>query len=348
MVILGALRIRRDSHIMNHGDCLHFITILDEEGRSRGNLFWQPARGIVTVHFTVRTCVIFNPTAKGDKARHFRHHLAAIGAEAILMHTRAAGDARRLAAEAVRDNFEIIVAAGGDGTVNEVLNGIGDVPDGFERARLAVLPLGTVNVFAKELGIPTKPEPAWQVIRRAKEKQIDLPSVEFGAAESRERRFFVQLAGAGLDARAIALVSWSLKKKIGPAAYVVAGLKALCGKLPRINISAGAEKTSGELVLIGNGRYYGGLFKFFPQADLQDGLLEVCVFPRVSFWTLLRHGPRLLLRGTLPVHATQIIRAESVTLTGESHIGLQVDGELAGWLPGTFTIRRSALRVIVP
>jgi diacylglycerol kinase family enzyme len=81
---------------------------------------------------------------------------------------------------------------------------------------------------------------------------------------------------------------------------------------------------------------------------MQDGLLEVCVFSRVSWWTLLRLGPRLLLRGTLPNRATQIIRAESVTLTSETRAGLQVDGELAGWLPGTFTIRRNGLRVIVP
>ena len=196
--------------------------------------------------------------------------------------------------------------------------------------------------------MPTKLEAAWQVIRRANETRIDLPMVEFGAVESRERRFFAQLAGAGLDARAIELVSWWLKKKIGPAAYVVAGLKALGSKLPRIKVSAGAEQASGELVLIGNGRFYGGLFKVFPQGNMQDGLLEVCVFPRVSWWTLLRLGPRLLLRGTLPNRATQIIRAESVTLTSETRAGLQVDGELAGWLPGTFTIRRNGLRVIVP
>jgi diacylglycerol kinase family enzyme len=339
----------------------------DEEWNPGGILFWQPTQRIVTVHFTVRTCVIFNPTAKGDKARHFRHHLDDVGADASLMQTRSVGDARHLAAEAVRKNFEIIVAAGGDGTVNEVLNGIGDVSDGFERARLAVLPLGTVNVFAKELGMPTKLKPAWAVIRAAREARIDLPSVEFGAAG--ERRYFAQLAGAGLDARAIELVSWSLKKKIGPLAYVVAGLKALCGKLPQIQVSADGEIVGqasclsqpnspagkmpaplqrGELVLIGNGRFYGGKFYIFPQADLRDGLLEVCVFPHANLWTLLRCGPRLLLRGTLPDGAAQIIRTKSVTLVGAARIGLQVDGEWAGVLPGTFTVRQNGLRVIVP
>src|SRR5437773_5136467 len=83
-----------------------------------------------------RICVIFNPTARGEKARRFRRHLDAIGSQATLKLTAAAGDARHLAAEAVREGVEVVVAAGGDGTLNEVLNGIGDAPDGFERARL--------------------------------------------------------------------------------------------------------------------------------------------------------------------------------------------------------------------
>jgi diacylglycerol kinase family enzyme len=102
----------------------------------------------------VRICVIFNPTARGERARRFRQHLDLIGVECALKQTAAAGGARPLAAEAIREGFDTIVAAGGDGTLNEVLNGIADVPGGFERARLGVLPLGTVNVFAKELGLP--------------------------------------------------------------------------------------------------------------------------------------------------------------------------------------------------
>ena len=76
----------------------------------------------------MRTCVIFNPAARGDKARHFRRHLGAIGSGSSLRQTAGAGDARRLAAEAVGEGFETIVAAGGDGTLNEVLNGLGDAP----------------------------------------------------------------------------------------------------------------------------------------------------------------------------------------------------------------------------
>src|ERR1041384_2180562 len=113
----------------------------------------------------MNTCVIFNPTARGDKARGFQSHLADISREAALKPTTCPGDARRLGAEAVRDGFATVVAAGGDGTVNEVLNGIGDA-DGFASTRLGLLPLGTVNVFAKELKLPQDFAGAWQAIRR--------------------------------------------------------------------------------------------------------------------------------------------------------------------------------------
>ena len=113
----------------------------------------------------MRPCVIFNPVAKGDKARRFRDSLESFAADCVLKKTNAAGDARRLATEAIHEGFDLIIAAGGDGTLNEVLNGLGDAPDGFTRACLGVLPLGTVNVFARELGIPLQPEFAWKVIQ---------------------------------------------------------------------------------------------------------------------------------------------------------------------------------------
>src|SRR5437764_5792765 len=175
----------------------------------------------------VRPCVIFNPAARGEKARRFRRHLEEIGTESELKLTTSPGDARRLATEAVLEGFQTVVAAGGDGTLNEVLNGIGDAPEGFERARLGILPLGTVNVFARELLIPTRLERAWETICQARETRIDLPAVEYRRNDAQQRQYFAQLAGAGLDARAIELVKWQVKKIIGPFAYVLAGLHAI-------------------------------------------------------------------------------------------------------------------------
>ena len=310
----------------------------------------------------MRKCVIFNPAARGEKSRRFRTHLDEIGKEATLKLTAAPGDARKLAEQAVEEGFEIVVAAGGDGTLNEVLNGIGDAPKGFDRAALAVLPLGTVNVFAREVGISAKFEEAWHVIEQENETRIDLPSVEYEAltapngngspganASVRQRRYFAQLAGAGLDARAIELVKWQVKKMVGPLAYVFAGFHAMISPPSRITISGGAKQTStAGLVMIGNGRLYGGQFNLFPGADLRDGLLEVCLLPRVTWFTLARCSPPLLLSGKLPGSVCELFQSREFTLSADTPTPVQADGELIGRLPATFRIERAGLRVIVP
>jgi len=294
----------------------------------------------------VRACVIFNPAAKGQKAERFLRLLDAVAKDCTLKRTRGPGDARRLAAEAVREGFERVIAAGGDGTLNEVLNGLGDVSDGFARACLGVLPLGTVNVFAREIGIPRKPEMAWEQLSQGRETRVDLPCVEFSNQGRTERRYFVQLAGAGLDARAIELVSWPLKKKIGPLAYVIAGLKALFEDLPPITVRAGSRTEVCELALVGNGRRYGGEFALCPNADLRDGLLDLCLFPRANVRTLARCSLPLLLRGTVPAAVVRLLQAPTFTLDSSVPVPFELDGELTGHLPATFSVVPGGLRVL--
>jgi diacylglycerol kinase (ATP) len=291
----------------------------------------------------VRICVIFNPAARGDKARRFRRHLDTIGGGAALKATAAAGDARRLAAEAVAEKYDLIAAAGGDGTVNEVLNGIGDA-NGFEKARLGVLPLGTVNVFARELKLPLRIDRAWEILQRGNEIKIDLPCAEFSKEGVRKKIYFAQMGGAGLDARAIELMDFSVKKKIGPLAYVVAGLSALREKKPQIKVSANGQNYSGELVLIGNGKFYGGTFRIFPDAEMRDGLLEICIFPKTDWLTLARCGPALLTLGRLPMNRALCVRANKFELSGDS--AFELDGEWIGRLPAAFSIEREKLRVV--
>ena len=296
----------------------------------------------------MRICVIFNPTARGERAKRFRRHLDAIGAECALKPTTAPGGGRALAAEAVREGFEIIVAAGGDGTLNEVLNGIGDGPEGFARARLGVLPLGTINVFAREIGMPLDLRRAWAVIRRGRESAIDLPQVEFGAAGKSQRRWFAQLAGAGLDAHAVGLVDWNLKKKIGFFAYVVAALKAMRATQSKISTEDVLQPMTGEQVLIGNGRLYGGPFAVFPKAKLSDGLLDVCVFPRVTWGTVLSCGWGLVAGRLHESGGAQHFQAGSFSLAAPTRTALELDGEWVGELPARFSVQRQLLRAIVP
>ncbi len=297
----------------------------------------------------MKTCVIFNPAARGEKAAHFREQLAALSSRVTLKPTYAAGAGRALAAEALREGFEIIVAAGGDGTLNEVLNGIGDEPDGFGKARLGVLPLGTINVFARELRIPTAFEEAWRVIEAGRETRIDLPHVDFTSPGGQpQRRYFAQLAGAGLDSRAIELVDWEHKKSFGPLAYVVAGFKALAEQKSQIIASAASAGASGELILIGNGRYYGGSFELFPKADLRDGLLDVTVFPKVNWEILLRSGWGWLTDQLHSAAGCHTFQAESLSLTSEGKVAFELDGDNVSHLPARFSVRRGLLRVLVP
>jgi len=296
----------------------------------------------------MRICVIFNPAARGNKARRFRHYLGEMSQQCAFKATTGPGDARRFAQAAVATGYDVIVAAGGDGTVNEVLNGIGDDPDGFQRTRLGVLPLGTVNVFARELKIPLKLEHAWKVLRRGNETKIDLGRADFFDDGQPQSRYFMQLGGAGLDARAIELVSWKLKKNAGPVAYVVAGFQALAEKQPRLTVSADGQKLEGELALFGNGKFYGGAFHIFPGAHLSSGQLEVCVFPRVNVPTLLRLAPGFLLRQKLSEHRVRRLRAEKFEATSDLPAAFELDGEWIGNLPATFSVERQKLRVVVP
>ncbi len=296
----------------------------------------------------VRICVIFNPAARGNKARRFRKFLNELSQQCALKATTAPGDARRFAHAAVATGYDVIAAAGGDGTVNEVLNGIGDEPDGYVKTRLGVLPLGTVNVFARELKIPLKLEHAWKVLKRARETKIDLGRAEFIEDGNPQSRYFMQLGGAGLDARAIELVSWKLKKSAGPLAYLVAGFQALAEKQPQITISADGKKLAGELTLFGNGKFYGGSFHIFPEAHLSNGQLDVCVFPRVNLPTILSLAPGFITRRKLSEQRVRRLRAEKFEVTSDLPAAFELDGEWIGNLPATFSVEHQKLRVVVP
>jgi YegS/Rv2252/BmrU family lipid kinase len=296
----------------------------------------------------VRICVIFNPAARGNKARRFRHFLNELSQQCSLKATTGPGDARRFAHAATSIGYDIIAAAGGDGTVNEVLNGIGDEENGFAQTRLGVLPLGTVNVFARELKIPLRLEHAWKVLKRARETKVDLARADFLDEGKPATRYFMQLAGAGLDARAVELVSWKLKKNAGPLAYVVAGLQALAEKQPRLSVSADGKKLDGELALLGNGKFYGGPFEIFPGAKLGDGSLHACVFPRVNLTAFLGHAPGFLLRRKLAEEKIQRLRAKKIELMSETPAAFELDGEWVGNLPATFSVEQKKLRVVVP
>ncbi len=266
--------------------------------------------------------VIFNPAARGEKAQRLRKFLDAHAGPGIALRpTTGPGHARELAAAAVAEGATTFVAAGGDGTINEVVNGLVPHP-----VPLGILPLGTANVFARELGIPLRLTRAWEVVQRQRVATVDLGCVEAQGV----RRYFVQLAGVGFDATAIRETSWELKKKFGPLSYLWGGLRTLW------------LWPHAPAVFIGNGRFYGGPFKLFPQAQLADGRLDICRLPRASLW-----GALLVVLGCHTARRdVEYFQTESYEHDGAQPF--EVDGELAGTTPVRFTVAPRALRVIVP
>ena len=296
----------------------------------------------------MRVCLIFNPTAKGDKARRLQRHLDVISADCTLKQTWAAGAARQLAAEAVREGYDVIVAAGGDGTLNEVVNGITDEPGGLDSVRLGVLPLGTINVFALEFGIPTDLKKAWNTVLDGSDTEIDLPCVKQQIAGKETRRYFTQLAGSGVDARAVELVDYSLKKKVGPLAYVYAGMKAITAPQFKILVENGHHSATGELVLIGNGRYYGGPYPIFHQADPRDGLIDVCVFPKINWGAAMKAGWAWASGNWKNLADAEYFQTRKLEITSDPAAPIEADGESFGAIPATVSIDDKRLKVIAP
>lgn len=299
----------------------------------------------------VRIGLIFNPTAQGDKARFLQQQLDGIRGECVLMPTEGPGHAEVLAEEAVADGCEVVVAAGGDGTIQEVSNGLVRHPRGLKHAALAVLPLGTVNVLARELRIPLDFDSAWRVIQQGVTSRVDLPWIDFQVHGQAQRRCFPALAGAGMDARACELVQWETKKMSGQFAYLLAGLQTLREDLPTFTVQT-PEKTvpSADLVMFGNGHMYGGPFDVFPHASLVDGKLDAIVVERVAAWRFPEYT-RAILTGNLPglegVHYLQSAEFELIPLENR-RVPVQLDGDTMGELPGKITVEPLALRMVLP
>ena len=282
--------------------------------------------------------VIFNPKARSQKGgrvlRFIENH-----ADRLSLHpTHHAGEAREIAARFAAEGEPVIIAAGGDGTLNEVVNGLVG-----SRTVLGVLPAGTMNVFAREMGIPFDSlERALQVIERGFIQEVDL-FVANGAP-------FVQMAGVGFDAMVIEETTWEAKKKLGPLAYLLAAVKVLGETPPQLEvILPDGRREEGVAVLTGNGALYGGPFKFFRNANNHDSKLDVLVYKEAGYRIVLDSLRGLAFGGIDLMDSTSYFQAEKFVVRAEREVPVEVDGE---WL-GRFSEIRFAesanrLRVIAP
>jgi diacylglycerol kinase (ATP) len=232
----------------------------------------------------------------------------------------------------------LVIAAGGDGTINEVVNGL-------ERdATLGILPLGTVNVLARELGLPLKTEAACERILTGKESRIDL-----GVATNDEgvERRFTCMAGIGFDARVVAAVTPRLKRYLKVPAFPLMALKVyLVSALPRLHIVHDDTTYLTQFAIIANGHYYGGSFRVAEAASLTTGSLEVILVDRVG--KLLRPDVLAHILAKRPLnHFMRSFAAQELCAKAPGNkVPVQLDGELWGTLPMSFRIEPDALKVI--
>ena len=281
-----------------------------------------------------RICIIANPAARGVKAR--LDSLQRLTRNVVIKTTSGPGDAEAQTERAVEQGYSTIVAAGGDGTINEVVNGIGT-----SHVTLGILPMGTVNVFALELGIPLDLVAAWKVIRGRKTRAIDLASAN--------GHFFVQMAGVGLDAQVVERNSRRIKQVLGPLSYLLTATQVAAEKPPRLRVfREGLPVVEGSFVLVGNGRFYGGPFSLFSEADMQDGLLDVCVFKSANYVALMRYFRGLLFGSLTKFSDVEYFKAAHLVVKSDRNVPLEADGELAGHTPVEFSVRKKKLRVLVP
>jgi diacylglycerol kinase (ATP) len=281
--------------------------------------------------------VILNPAARGERAKALRDSIASLSDHAVVRSTGSPGEAAALAARAVAQGYDTIVAAGGDGTINEVVNGIGS-----SHVNFGILPVGTMNVFATELGIPQNNlAKAWQVIKEGCIRQVDLPRAN--------QEYFVQLAGIGLDAEVVRQTTPDSKKALGPMSYFLTLAQVAARQPPKIRIeSVDGTPREGSFVLVGNGRLYGGPFVLFKEARLDDGLLDVLVFQNQSHWDLVRYFQAILFGNHPDLPDVEYFQSRGLRLTSREPVPVEIDGELSGTLPYEFGFSIGKLSVLVP
>jgi diacylglycerol kinase (ATP) len=294
-----------------------------------------------------RATLISNPKTGRYGARRLRpiqdvaSQLRSLGLEVDLKLTAGPGEATEIAARAASNGSSDVIVAGGDGTINEAIQGMAG-----SKARLAIIPRGTANVLARELNLPLNDEQATAVAARGNSRRIHL-----GLAidhTTGARRHFVLMAGIGLDASVVRRVQPRLKKRIGKGAFWLSGLSHLADWKPSpFTLEIEGRSYQGTFAAIGKASRYGGDLSITPGARLEEPAFEICIIETESRFSYLR----LLgytLRGGMPKDRPGVCFVKAARVEAKGDAPVQVDGELIGTLPMRFEIASESLEVIVP
>jgi len=302
--------------------------------------------------------LIFNPAAgraRGIGAgtlERARRVLAKQRIESDLAPTDGPGSAQELAQQAVRSSRQMVIVCGGDGTLNEVVNGLAG-----SAIPLALLPAGTANVFAKEIGVPWNIERAASLIRSSHLRRIALGHVT--ALEAETGRYFLSLAGAGPDGAIVRAINKTLKTHTGTGAFWVEGFRQLAVyNFPKFRVilaneswpESSAENPEVTLLVVGRTKHYGGPLQITTRADLYGNDFELMLCSADKRWKYLAYVPLLLAGRLRRAREVRFLRATAMRCEplDANPIWVQVDGEAAGRLPAEFRIIPDALSLAIP
>lgn len=283
--------------------------------------------------------LIANPVSGGDarpRIQRALEQLRALGADVDLCLTAARGDAKALASLAQAEGYDRIVVAGGDGTLNEVVNGV-NVPD----LPVAFLPLGTVNVFALEAGIPLNLDAACKIAVLGASRQISVGKIN--------GELFLLMASAGWDAEAVARVRPLCKRILGRLAYAVSAIEAFWASAPAtLNLLLPDGRSFvGYGVVVSNCHYYGGRYVVTPEASMFKDELEICLLRQGGRLALLRFALALALKRPLRAPLVEFLTVNQVEVRGNG-IATQVDGDDWGKLPVVIEAMPRAVSMVLP
>lgn len=291
-----------------------------------------------------RLAVIHNPAAGQRRRRRYAVLLAALraaGCEIQELPTLRPGDAERLAAALTPAEAEALVVAGGDGTINEAANGLLANEAGGRTLPLGVLPLGTANVLAAEIGLRGDPASVVRCLLRGRSRPVALGRVN--------GRHFVMMAGVGFDAHVVARVNLRLKRGFGKLAYVAETLRQfLRYDFPLFRVEVDGRVFAAASAVVANGHYYGGRFVMAPDALLEATELDVVLFRRAGRLHALKYAAALVL-GLLPrLPDVEIHKGRRIRITGPAEDPVQADGDVIASLPAEFVVLPDALNLIFP
>ncbi len=301
-----------------------------------------------------RTFFIVNPAAAHGKVRtQWPELLQVISAQEISMEWRftdCPGHATTLAQDAAQSGYDCIVAVGGDGTVNEVVEGLAKLPDTFNPT-LGIVGLGTGNDLIKTLGIPLDPRQAIERLRTGSEKQIDLGSAHYVDFQGTpQQRYFANIAALGFAADVVAATNTMGKWLRGTLPYLLGLAKtfAIFRNQPmRINYDGRTWQGMSSMAVIANCQYFGGGMKVAPQADPSDGLLDLVILENLSKAELARHFPKVYRGDHLQIPQVKTLRARQIEINSETTCLFQLEGDVVGTTPVTLSVVPGRLTVIV-